>query len=100
SLVPVGLNFERKTTFRSRVTVIYGHPFTCHDLTDPATHPEAVRELTDRFAEHMRRLLIEAELKTDIALVDRVDRLYSTARGIGRDPQETDERRSIIPASV
>lgn len=100
SLVPVGLNFERKTTFRSRVTVIYGHPFTCHDLADAATHPEAVRELTHRFAEHMRRLLIEAELKTDTALVDRVDRLYSAARGIGRDPQERVERRRVIAAGI
>src|SRR6476660_5449658 len=44
NLVPVGLNFDRKTTFRSRVTVIYGHSFSCADLADPAAHPDAVRE--------------------------------------------------------
>src|SRR6476659_4676235 len=43
SLVPVGLNFDRKTTFRSRVTVIYGQSFTCEDLADSAAHPEAPR---------------------------------------------------------
>ena len=100
NLVPVGLNFERKTTFRSRVTVVYGHPFTCADLADPAVHPDAVRELTTRIAEHMRRLLIEAELKSDAALVDRVDRMYAAARGIGRDPQERVERRRIIAAGI
>lgn len=100
SLVPVGLNFDRKTTFRSRVTVVYGHPFTCDDLADPVTHPDAVRELTTRIADHMRRLLIEAELKGDAALVDRVDRMYSAARGIGRDPQERVERRRIIAAGI
>src|SRR5262245_32932954 len=100
NLVPVGLNFDRKTTFRSRVTVIYGHSFTCEDLADPAAHPEAVRELTDRIAERMRSLLIEAELKTDAALVDRVDRMYAAARGIGRDPQERVERRRTIAAGI
>ena len=35
ALVPVGLNFERKTTFRSRVTVVYGTPFWCDDLAWP-----------------------------------------------------------------
>ena len=100
NLVPVGLNFDRKTTFRSRVTVVYGHPFTCKDLADPVTHPDAVRELTTRIADHMRRLLIEAELKGDAALVDRVDRMYSAARGIGRDPHERVERRRIIAAGI
>jgi glycerol-3-phosphate O-acyltransferase / dihydroxyacetone phosphate acyltransferase len=100
NLVPVGLNFDRKTTFRSRVTVIYGHPFTGEDFADPVAHPDAVRELTARIADHMRRLLIEAELKSDAVLVDRVDRMYSAARGISRDPHERVERRRIIAAGI
>ena len=100
NLVPVGLNFERKTTFRSRVTVIYGQPFTGEDLADPAAHPDGVRELTDRMAARMRRLLIEAESKTDAAIVERVDRMYSAARGVSRDPHERVERRRIIAAGI
>jgi glycerol-3-phosphate O-acyltransferase / dihydroxyacetone phosphate acyltransferase len=100
NLVPVGLNFERKTTFRSRVTVIYGQPFTGADLADATAHPDGVRELTDRMAERMRRLLIEAESKTDVAIVERVDRMYAAARGIGRDPHERIERRRIIAAGI
>jgi glycerol-3-phosphate O-acyltransferase / dihydroxyacetone phosphate acyltransferase len=100
AMVPVGLNFERKTAFRSRATVIYGQGFTCEDLSDARAHPEAVRELTDRIAERMRRLLIEAEPKTDAAIVDRVDRMYAAARGRGRDPQERVDRRRIIAAGL
>jgi hypothetical protein len=48
----------------------------------------------------MRRLLIEAELKSDAVLVDRVDRMYAAARGIGRDPHERVERRRIIAAGI
>ena len=32
ALVPVGLNFDRKTMFRSRVTVVFGQPFSARDL--------------------------------------------------------------------
>ncbi len=100
NLVPVGLNFERKTTFRSRVTVVYGQPFTCGDLADPVAHADGVRELTDRISLRMRRLLIEAESKTDAAIVERVDRMYSAARGSGRDPHERIERRRVIAAGI
>lgn len=100
SLVPVGLNFERKTTFRSRVTVVYGQPFTAEDLADATAHPDGVRELTDRIAARMRRLLIEAESRTDAAIVERVDRMYSAARGSGRDPHERLERRRVIAAGI
>src|SRR3954464_10867507 len=99
-LVPVGLNFERKTTFRSRVTIVYGEPFTCEDLADANAHPDQVRELTDRIAVRMRRLLIEADSKSDAAIVERVDRMYTAARGIGHNPQERVERRRIIAAGI
>src|SRR3954469_7065466 len=99
-LVPVGLNFDRKTTFRSRVTIIYGEPFTCEDLADASVHPDQVRELTDRIAARMRRLLIEADSKSDAAIVERVDRMYTAARGIGHNPQERVERRRIIAAGI
>ncbi|MEP6918733.1 MAG: 1-acyl-sn-glycerol-3-phosphate acyltransferase, partial [Acidobacteriota bacterium] len=100
ALVPAGLNFERKTAFRSRVTVVYGPSFSCADLAalphpdavagdhastqhapDLAAPTDAVRVLTDRIAQHMRQLLVEADPAGDDALVDRVDRLYTAARG-------------------
>ncbi len=99
-LVPVGLNFDRKTTFRSRVTIVYGEPFTCEDLADASAHPDGARELTDRIAMRMRRLLIEADSKSDAAIVDRVDRMYTAARGIGDNPQDRIERRRIIAAGI
>lgn len=100
AMVPVGLNFERKTAFRSRVTVVYGQAFECGDLANATAHPEAVRELTERIAERMRRLLIEAESKTDAVIVDRVDRMYAAARGRSGDPQERIDRRRIIAAGI
>jgi glycerol-3-phosphate O-acyltransferase / dihydroxyacetone phosphate acyltransferase len=105
SLVPVGLNFDRKTAFRSRVTVVFGTPFSASDLATPASREEErdagdeaanVRALTDRIAEHMRRLLIEADPRADAALVERVDRLYAAARDRPADPAERLARRRTI----
>jgi glycerol-3-phosphate O-acyltransferase / dihydroxyacetone phosphate acyltransferase len=100
ALVPVGLNFERKTTFRSHVTVVYGRSFACEDLADDRAHPDAVRELTDRISQRMRRLLVEAASKDDASVVDRVDRMYAAARGHGGDPKERIERRRLIAAGI
>jgi len=99
ALVPVGLNFDRKTAFRSRVTVVYGHPFSCADLLT-AGEGIAVRILTERIAEHMRRLLIEADPEGDAALVGRVDRLYAAARGRPPDPEDRVARRRVIAAGL
>jgi glycerol-3-phosphate O-acyltransferase / dihydroxyacetone phosphate acyltransferase len=116
ALVPAGLNFERKTAFRSRVTVVYGPAFECDDLAGPEraqessrvegagggadAEPAAVRALTDRIAQHMRRLLIEADPKADAALVERVDRLYAAARGRAGDPADRVARRRAIAAGM
>jgi hypothetical protein len=51
-------------------------------------------------AEHMRRLLVEADPKGDAALVDRVDRLYAAARQRGRDPHERVARRRAIADGI
>jgi glycerol-3-phosphate O-acyltransferase/dihydroxyacetone phosphate acyltransferase len=106
TLVPVGLNFDRKTAFRSRVTVVFGQAFSGRDLLpkanggeagrDAAGDAAAVRALTGRIAEHMRRLLVEAEPRADAALVERVDRLYAAARDRPIDPAERLARRRTI----
>jgi glycerol-3-phosphate O-acyltransferase/dihydroxyacetone phosphate acyltransferase len=105
TLVPVGLNFDRKTAFRSRVTVVFGQPFSGRDLLQgaaestteqPSDEVAAVRRLTERMAERMRRLLVEADPRTDAALVERVDRLYAAARDRPADPAERLARRRAI----
>ena len=102
TLVAVGLNFDRKTSFRSRVTVAYGAPFSAADLARSAQPDDSavVRALTDRIAGHMRRLLIEADPGADARLVDRVDRLYAAARGRPRRPDERIARRQAIAEGI
>ncbi len=98
AILPAGLNFERKTVFRSRAIVVYGKPFSASDL--PQDDAQAVRTLTDRMAQHMRRLLVEADPAGDAAVVDRIDRLYAAARAVPHDPQERVARRRVIAVGM
>jgi hypothetical protein len=63
-------------------------------------YPAAVRALTDRMAERMRLLLVEADPRADAALVDRVDRLYAAARSRPQNPEERLLRRRTIAAGM
>lgn len=87
-LLPVGVNLEEKTTFRSRALIAYGAAFT------PAAME--VRQLTEEIASHLRQVMIEADPAADAALVDRVDRLYRSQRAGHRDPQAALLRRRTI----
>lgn len=98
-LVPVGLNFDRKTVFRSRVIVLYGRAFSARDLA-AGDGPEAVRLLTDRITDQMRQMLVEADPESDEAMVRRVERLYSAARGRPATPEERVSRRQTIARGI
>jgi glycerol-3-phosphate O-acyltransferase/dihydroxyacetone phosphate acyltransferase len=97
TLIAAGLNFDRKTTFRSRATVLYGRPFSVFDL---AGETDGVRLATERIADEMRRLLVEADPGGDAAMVARVERLYSAARGRPRNPQERVARQQAIARGI
>ena len=103
TLVAVGLNFSRLARFRSRVTVVFGRPFDAGGLGPPAPDrdaADAVRRLTERIEERLRNLMIEAEPRRDLPVVERVDRLYTAARGVSRDARERVGRRRLIARGI
>jgi glycerol-3-phosphate O-acyltransferase / dihydroxyacetone phosphate acyltransferase len=87
-IVPVGLNFDRKTAFRSRASVVYGAALH-------ADSHENVRDLTARIAGSMRLLLVEADPLVDAAIVARIDQLYAVTRPETRDMYRVERRRRI-----
>lgn len=98
-LVPIGINLEEKTTFRSRVTVAYGEPIPVRPVTHEAA-ANGVKSLTREIATHMRALLIEADPRGDADLVDRIDRLYRSERPHDPDPDSALMRRRRIAYAV
>lgn len=91
-LVPVGINLESKTVFRSRATVAYGHAFV-----PASSDPRAV---TAEIASHMRAQLVEADPLSDAALVERIERLYRAERPAEPGAQAVLQRRRLIAAGI
>ena len=102
SIVPVGLNFDALARFRSRVTAVFGHKVDYTDLAAGYTEDEtaAVRALTDRIEQRLKHLMVEAEPRHDLPIVERIDRLYAAARGASRDARERLGRRRLIAAGM
>ncbi|MEO5896782.1 MAG: 1-acyl-sn-glycerol-3-phosphate acyltransferase [Vicinamibacterales bacterium] len=92
-LVPVGINPDRKTSFRSRMTVVYGRPF-------PVEAEAAVRELMSDVASRMRHLIVEADPGADAALVIRIDQLYAAERDGSVSVESAVERRRLIATGL
>ena len=86
-IVPVGINLEQKTVFRSAATVAYGEPFRA--VSGNAKH------LTGVIADHMRSLIVEADPVADAALVERIERLYRAERPLENGAAILDRRRLI-----
>lgn len=94
-LVAVGINLERKTAFRSRVTVAYGEPMAVAKEATSAGSKPAVDALTASITGRMRSLLVEAEPTQDAALVERLHRLFESERPVNGHEESLDRRRLI-----
>ncbi len=102
TIVPVGLNFDALARFRSRLTTVFGRPLEYGDLAQSYADDEAaaVRELTNRIEQRLKHLMVEAEPRHDLPVVERIDRLYAAARGASRDASERIGRRRLIAAGM
>lgn len=102
TIVPVGLNFDALARFRSLVTTVFGRPVEYGDLAERYAEEDAaaVRELTDRIEQRLKHLMVEAEPRHDLPVVERIDRLYAAARGASRDARERLGRRRLIAAGM
>jgi 1-acyl-sn-glycerol-3-phosphate acyltransferase len=76
-IVPVGLVFRQKDVFRSRALVVRGEAVTWDDLARRGQEDgEAVRDLTDRIAEALRRVTVNLEDWADRPLVECAVRIW------------------------
>lgn len=87
-IVPVGLRFRDKDTFRSEALAVLGPPIRWDDLA--ATGPErgAVRELTGRIEQGLRDVTVNLERWEDAPLVEHAEEIYLAERGAAADAQQ------------
>lgn len=92
-IVPAGLYYTAKATFRSGALLYFGEPISVVPAAPgPDGEPprEAVRALSDRVAEAMRALTLNADRHEALAMVARAERIFSAA-----DADEEDEGHSL-----
>ncbi len=81
-IVPAGLYYTAKTTFRSGALLYFGEPIHVEPV-EPAPDGEpprdAVRALSGRVAEAMRSLTLNADRHEALQMVARAERIFSSA---------------------
>jgi len=80
-IVPAGLYYTAKTTFRSGALLYFGEPIAVEpvSLGDDGEPPrEAVRELSDRVADALRSLTLNADRHEALNVVARAERIFSS----------------------
>ena len=81
-IVPVGLYYTDKTTFRSSALLHFAEAIDVPrvDLDMDGTPPRvAVRELSRQVEEAMREVMLHAEQEEALGLIDRAERIFSAA---------------------
>lgn len=81
-IVPAGLYYRAKRTFRSVALLYFGEPFTVEPVPLGASNeppPDATRALTARIERALADLTLQAEHDEALALVERAERIFSAA---------------------
>jgi 1-acyl-sn-glycerol-3-phosphate acyltransferase len=81
-IVPAGLYYTAKATFRSSALVSFGEPIVVRPETldaDGEPPPAPVHALTDELREALDRVTLQAGQQDALALVARAERIFSSA---------------------
>jgi len=75
-IIAVGLVFRDRDAFRSEAHVIYGEAFRWDDLVGEVTNRSAVRDLTERIEQAMRRVSVNLEQWEDEPIVRMAEAIW------------------------
>lgn len=80
-IVPVGLYYTSKTSFRSEALLSFGEPFSIEavEMDENGQPPrEAVRELSEKIAEKLGEVTLNVETSEQLEIVQRAEQLFSS----------------------
>ena len=81
-IVPAGLYYTSKTSFRSSALLYFGEPIDVDPVPlDETGNPprDAVRELSSRIETALRAVILDAEQKEALQTISRAERIFSSA---------------------
>ncbi len=82
-IIPIGLTYEQKHRFKSRVHIEVGQGILVEAVgaLTPEAEQEWVRSLTDRVDEAMRSVTLNLENWEDLGLIETADQLFALRNG-------------------
>src|SRR6267142_2354564 len=96
-IVPVGLYYTEKTTFRSSALLYFAEALPVKPVTlEPDGTPprEAVRQLSDQIETALREVMLHAEQEEALSLIGRAEQIFSAAE-VGEHDEEQRIERSL-----
>ncbi|HEX7332889.1 MAG TPA: lysophospholipid acyltransferase family protein [Pyrinomonadaceae bacterium] len=85
-IVPAGLYYTSKTSFRSDALLYFGKPIDVKPVTlEPDGTPprDAVRELSNRIEKALREVILDAKHEEELQMTARAERIFSSASNDG-----------------
>jgi len=95
-IVPAGLYYTSKTSFRSDALLYFGSPIDVEPVTlEPDGQPprEAVRRLSSRVEKALREVILDAKHEEELQTTARAERIFSSASNDGEAESLKDELR-------
>ena len=95
-IVPAGLYYTSKTSFRSDALLYFGIPIDVEPVTlEPDGSPprEAVRELSNKIEKALREVILDAKHEEELHTTARAERIFSSASNDNSDDSLKDELR-------
>ena len=93
-IVPAGLYYTSKTSFRSSALLYFGRSLSVEPVVlEPDGSPprDAVRELSSRIEVALRAVILDAQQKEALQTISRAERIFSSVKEIDGDESLTEE---------
>ena len=95
-IVPAGLYYTSKTSFRSDALLYFGNPIDVEPVTlEPDGTPprDAVRSLSNKIEKALREVILDAKHEEELHTTARAERIFSSASNNGEAESLKDELR-------
>src|ERR1051325_2391175 len=93
-IVPAGLYYTSKTSFRSDALLYLGNPIDVEPVTlEPDGTPprDAVRKLSNQIEKALREVILDAQHEEELQTTARAERIFSSAANDGEEESLKDE---------
>lgn len=95
-IIPAGLYYTSKTSFRSDALLYFGNPIDVEPVTlEPDGSPprEAVRQLSSKIEKALRNVILDAKHEEELHTTARAERIFSSVSSDNSDDSLKDELR-------